>query len=553
MASQLGGVPVVVLREGATRTRGRDALNSNIMASKVIEESIKSSLGPKGMDKMLVSTFGDVVVTNDGATILKEIDVQHPAAKFIVELAKVQDQETGDGTTTVVIIAGELLRAAEELLGLDIHPTVITDGYRKAAEKALKILDEISKPVAYEDDEMMKKVSMTALASKMVAENREYLTELALKAVKSVVEEKDGKLVVDIDDIKTEKKMGEGVEDTKLINGVVLDKEWVHPRMSKKVVDAKIALIDAALEVKKTEITAKINITDPEQIKAFMDEEESMIKAMVDKVVESGANVLVCQKGIDDVAQHFLAKSGVSAVRRVKKSDMDKLSKATGGKIVNSVEELTVEDFGKAGVVEERKVGEEKMIFVEECANPKSVSILIRGGTDLVVDEVQRGLHDALCVIRNVIQEGKVVSGGGAPEMELSRRIRRYADTLIGREQLAVRAFAEALEIVPRTLAENAGLDPTDITVDLRAAHDEGKVDWGVDVIGGKTSDMSVLNVWEPVIVKKHAIKSANEAAVMILRIDDVIATKEIGTGGGGVPGGEEEEGPMAGMGMDMD
>lgn len=553
MASQLGGVPVVVLREGATRTRGRDALNSNIMASKVIEESIKSSLGPKGMDKMLVSTFGDVVVTNDGATILKEIDVQHPAAKFIVELAKVQDQETGDGTTTVVIIAGELLRAAEELLGLDIHPTVITDGYRKAAEKALKILDEISKPVAYEDDEMMKKVSMTALASKMVAENREYLTELALKAVKSVVEEKDGKLVVDIDDIKTEKKMGEGVEDTKLINGVVLDKEWVHPRMSKKLVDAKIALIDAALEVKKTEITAKINITDPEQIKAFMDEEESMIKAMVDKVVETGANVLVCQKGIDDVAQHFLAKSGVSAVRRVKKSDMDKLSKATGGKIVNSVEELTVEDFGKAGVVEERKVGEEKMIFVEECANPKSVSILIRGGTDLVVDEVQRGLHDALCVIRNVIQEGKVVSGGGAPEMELSRRIRRYADTLIGREQLAVRAFAEALEIVPRTLAENAGLDPTDITVDLRAAHDEGKVDWGVDVIGGKTSDMSVLNVWEPVIVKKHAIKSANEAAVMILRIDDVIATKEIGKGGGGVPGGEEEEGPMAGMGMDMD
>ncbi len=553
MASQLGGVPVLVLREGATRTRGRDALNSNIMASKVIEESIKSSLGPKGMDKMLVSTFGDVVVTNDGATILKEIDVQHPAAKFIVELAKVQDQETGDGTTTVVIIAGELLRAAEELLGLDIHPTVITDGYRKAAEKALKILDEISKPVAYEDDEMMKKVSMTALASKMVAENREYLTELALKAVKSVVEEKDGKLVVDIDDIKTEKKMGEGVEDTKLINGVVLDKEWVHPHMSKKVVDAKIALIDAALEVKKTEITAKINITNPDQIKAFMDEEEAMIKAMVDKVVESGANVLICQKGIDDVAQHFLAKSGVSAVRRVKKSDMDKLSKATGGKIVNSVEELTVEDFGKAGVVEERKVGEEKMIFVEECANPKSVSILIRGGTDLVVDEVQRGLHDALCVIRNVIQEGKVVSGGGAPEMELSRRIRRYADTLIGREQLAVRAFAEALEIVPRTLAENAGLDPTDITVDLRAAHDEGKADWGVDVIGGKTSDMSVLNVWEPVIVKKHAIKSANEAAVMILRIDDVIATKEIGKGGGGVPGGEEEEGPMAGMGMDMD
>ncbi|MEX2720820.1 MAG: thermosome subunit alpha [Candidatus Wukongarchaeota archaeon] len=548
--TQLGGVPVLVLREGATRTRGRDALNSNIMASKVIEESIKSSLGPMGMDKMLVSTFGDVVVTNDGATILKEIDVQHPAAKFIVELAKVQDQETGDGTTTVVIIAGELLRAAEELLGLDIHPTVITDGYRKAAEKALKILDEISKPVAYEDDEMMKKVSMTALASKMVAENREYLTELALKAVKSVVEEKDGKLVVDIDDIKTEKKMGEGVEDTKLVSGVVLDKEWVHPRMSKKVVDAKIALIDAALEVKKTEITAKINITDPDQIKAFMDEEESMIKAMVDKVVETGANVLVCQKGIDDVAQHFLAKSGVAAVRRVKRSDMDKLSKATGGKIVNSVEELTAEDFGKAGVVEERKVGEEKMIFVEECANPKSVSLLIRGGTDLVVDEVQRGLHDALCVIRNVIQEGKVVSGGGAPEMELSRRIRRYADTLIGREQLAVRAFAEALEIVPRTLAENAGLDPTDITVELRAAHDEGKADWGVDVMNGKASDMTALNVWEPVIVKKHAIKSANEAAVMILRIDDVIATKEIERGGGGVPGGEEEEGPMD-MGMD--
>ncbi|MEX2739203.1 MAG: thermosome subunit alpha [Candidatus Wukongarchaeota archaeon] len=548
--TQLGGVPVLVLREGATRTRGRDALNSNIMASKVIEESIKSSLGPMGMDKMLVSTFGDVVVTNDGATILKEIDVQHPAAKFIVELAKVQDQETGDGTTTVVIIAGELLRAAEELLGLDIHPTVITDGYRKAAEKALKILDEISKPVAYEDDEMMKKVSMTALASKMVAENREYLTELALKAVKSVVEEKDGKLVVDIDDIKTEKKMGEGVEDTKLVSGVVLDKEWVHPRMSKKVVDAKIALIDAALEVKKTEITAKINITDPDQIKAFMDEEESMIKAMVDKVVETGANVLVCQKGIDDVAQHFLAKSGVAAVRRVKRSDMDKLSKATGGKIVNSVEELTAEDFGKAGVVEERKVGEEKMIFVEECANPKSVSLLIRGGTDLVVDEVQRGLHDALCVIRNVIQEGKVVSGGGAPEMELSRRIRRYADTLIGREQLAVRAFAEALEIVPRTLAENAGLDPTDITVELRAAHDEGKSDWGVDVMNGKASDMTALNVWEPVIVKKHAIKSANEAAVMILRIDDVIATKEIERGGGGVPGGEEEEGPMD-MGMD--
>ncbi len=542
---QSGGVPVLIMREGSTRTRGRDALNSNVMAAKVIEEAIKSSLGPKGMDKMLVSTFGDVVITNDGATILREIDIQHPAAKFIVELAKVQDQETGDGTTTVVIIAGELLRSAEELLSLDIHPTIITDGYRKAAEKALQILDEISKSVAYEDEEMMKKVSMTALASKMVAENREYLTDLTLKAVKSVVEEKEGKLVVDIDDIKIEKKTGEGVEDTKLINGVVLDKEFVHPGMPKKLTDVNIALIDAPLEVKKTEITAKINITDPNQIKAFMDEEESMIKEMVDKIVGLGVNFVVCQKGIDDLGQHFLAKAGVCAVRRIKRSDMDKIAKATGGKIVNSVEELTVEDFGKAGVVEERKVGEEKMIFIEDCANPKSVSLLIRGGAELVVDEVQRGVHDSLCVIRNVIQEGKVVSGGGAPEMELSRRIRRYADTLSGREQLAVRAFAEALEIVPRTLAENAGFDPTDIIVDLRAAHDEGKKDWGVDVMGNKTSDMATLNVWEPTMVKKHAIKSANEAAVMILRIDDVIATREIEKGGGGAPGAEglEEEG----------
>nr|MDO8044698.1 thermosome subunit beta [Candidatus Baldrarchaeota archaeon] len=524
----LSGQPVLILKEGTQRTVGRDAMRANIMAARVIAEAIRTALGPKGMDKMLVDSFGDVTITNDGATILKEIDVQHPAAKMMVEVAKAQDDEVGDGTTTAVVIAGELLKKAEELLDQNIHPTIIVEGYRKATEQSIKILDEISQETSIDDEEMLKKAAMTAMHSKVVAGSRDYLSDLVVKAVKSVAEKVDGQWKVDIDDVKVEKKQGGSLEDTKLINGVVLDKEVVHPGMPKRVINAKIALIDAPLEIEKTEFDAKIHINSPEQMKAFLDEEQRMLREMVEKIKEVGANVVLCQKGIDDVAQHFLAKAGILAVRRVKKSDMEKLAKATGGKIVTSIDDLTPEHLGEAEVVEERKVADDKMVFVEGCKNPKAVSILIRGGTEHIVDEAERALHDALCVVRNIIHEPKVVPGGGAPEIEIARKLREYAETLSGREQLAVKAFAEAIEVVPRTLAENAGLDPIDMLVELRARHEKGEWWTGINLVSGKIDDMRKLDVWEPASVKKQAIKSASEAAQMILRIDDVIAASEL-------------------------
>ncbi len=523
-APQLAGTPVLILKEGASRSRGRGAQHANIMAAKIVAEAVKSALGPKGMDKMLVDSLGDVTITSDGRTILDEMDIQHPAAKMMVEVAKTQDDEVGDGTTTAVIISGELLGKAEDLVDKNVHPTVIIDGYRKAADKALETLEKIAITVKPTDKEFLKKVAMTAMASKLVAENREYLAEIAASAVLHVAQKVGDQYRVDIDDIMVEKKPGESLTDTKLINGIVLDKEVVHPGMPKRVEKARIALIDTALEVEKTEFDAKINIESPEQMDAFLKQEETMLKDMVDKIANKGATVLICQKGIDDLVQHFLARKGILAVRRAKKSDMEKLAKATGGKVVTNLDDFTKRDLGYAELVEERKIADDKMAFIEGCKNPKSVAILIRGGTERIVDEAERSMHDALMVVRDVVEEPKIVAGGGAPELNVSGELKKYADTLPGREQLAVQHFAEALEVVPVTLGENAGLDPIDIISELRARHEKGEVWAGVDVHEGKVRDMKKLEVFEPLAVKKQIIKSATEAASMILKIDDVIA-----------------------------
>ena len=524
MSAQTSGIPVLILKEGSTRTRGRTAQHNNIMAARMIAEAVKSSLGPKGMDKMLVDSLGDVTITSDGRTILDEIDVEHPAAKMMVEVAKTQDDEVGDGTTTSVIVAGELLGKAEELIDKNVHPTIIIDGYRKAADKALETLEKIAIPVSSSDKEFLKKVAMTSMASKLVAENKEQLAEIAVEAVLHVARKIGDEYRVDLDDIMVEKKAGESITDTKLIKGIVLDKEVVHAGMPKRIENAKIALINCPLEVEKTEFDAKINIETPEQMEAFLREEENMLKDMVEKIAAAGANVVICQKGIDDMAQHFLARKGILAVRRAKKSDMEKLSKATGGKIVTNLEDLSKNDLGYAELVEERKVGDDKMVFIEGCRNPRSVAILIRGGTERIVDEAERSVHDALCVVRDVVQEPKILVGGGAPELEIARVLRDYAESLPGREQLAVQHFADAIEVVPITLGENAGLDPIDILSELRARHEKGEKWAGVDVFGGKVEDMEKLEVYEPLAVKKQVIKSATEAATMILKIDDVIA-----------------------------
>ena len=524
MSTPASGIPVLVLKEGSTRSRGREAQHTNIMAARIIAETVKSSLGPKGMDKMLVDSFGDVTITSDGRTILDEMDVQHPAAKMMVEVAKTQDNEAGDGTTTAVILAGELLAKAEELIGKNIHPTIIIDGYKKAMEKALEAIEKIAIPVDLSSTEYLKKAAMTSMASKLVAEHREYLAELAVKAVLQVAGKEDGKYKVDIDDVKVEKKPGESLRDTLFVNGIVLDKEVVHPGMPKRVENARIALLDMPLEIEKTEFDAKINIESPEQMEAFLKQEEEMLKEMVEKLAAVGANVVLCQKGIDDMAQHFLARKGILAVRRIKKSDMEKLAKATGGKIITNLDDMTPADLGFASLVEERKVGEDKMTFVEGCKNPKSVTILIRGATERIVDEAERSLHDAICVVRDIVEEPKVLAGGGAPELEVARMLKKYAETLPGREQLAVKSFAEALEAIPATLSENAGLDPIDILSELRAKHEKGETWAGIEVISGKVQDMREAGVFEPVAVKKQVIKSATEAASMILKIDDVIA-----------------------------
>ncbi|BAD86492.1 chaperonin beta subunit [Thermococcus kodakarensis KOD1] len=541
--AQLAGQPVVILPEGTQRYVGRDAQRLNILAARIIAETVRTTLGPKGMDKMLVDSLGDIVITNDGATILDEMDIQHPAAKMMVEVAKTQDKEAGDGTTTAVVIAGELLRKAEELLDQNIHPSIIIKGYALAAEKAQEILDEIAKDVDVEDREILKKAAVTSITGKAAEEEREYLAEIAVEAVKQVAEKVGETYKVDLDNIKFEKKEGGSVKDTQLIKGVVIDKEVVHPGMPKRVEGAKIALINEALEVKETETDAEIRITSPEQLQAFLEQEEKMLREMVDKIKEVGANVVFVQKGIDDLAQHYLAKYGIMAVRRVKKSDMEKLAKATGAKIVTNVRDLTPEDLGEAELVEQRKVAGENMIFVEGCKNPKAVTILIRGGTEHVVDEVERALEDAVKVVKDIVEDGKIVAAGGAPEIELAIRLDEYAKEVGGKEQLAIEAFAEALKVIPRTLAENAGLDPIETLVKVIAAHKEKGPTIGVDVFEGEPADMLERGVIAPVRVPKQAIKSASEAAIMILRIDDVIAASKLEKDKEGGKGGSEDFG----------
>ena len=523
MSAQLGGQPILILKEGGSRTRGRDAQSMNIAAAKAVAGAVRTTLGPKGMDKMLVDTIGDVVITNDGVTILKEMDIEHPAAKMMVEVAKTQDDEVGDGTTSAVVIAGELLKKAEGLLEQDVHPTVITLGYRQAAEKAQDLLQTIATDVKPTDKGLLSKIAGTAMTGKNAEASKDKLCDLIVRAITLVADE-DGS--VDTENVKVEKRVGGAIEDSEIVEGMLIDKERVHPSMPKTVTGAKILLLNAPVEYKKTEVDAEISITAPAQLQLFLDEEEKMIKGIVDKIVASGANVLFCQKGIDDIAQHYLAKAGVFAVRRVKKSDMEKLARATGGSIISSIDAISKKELGVAGLVEERKVGSgEDMTFVEKCKNPKAVSIIIKGGTEHVVDELGRAMEDALRVVGCVVEDKKVVAGGGAPEVELALRLKEYAATQGGRIQLAIEAFANALEVIPRTLAENAGLDPIDKLVDLRAAHEKNKKNYGLDVFKGEPVDMWKAGVVEPLRVKTQAIASAADAAVMILRIDDVIAS----------------------------
>jgi thermosome len=529
-----GGQPVLILKEGTSRNRGKEAQKNNIMAAKIIAEAIRSTLGPRGMDKMIVDSLGDITITNDGAAILDEIDVQHPAAKMIVEVAKTQDDMVGDGTTTAVVLAGELLKMAEDLLEQNIHPTLIVEGYRKAVQKALEVLDKISQTVDLDDKETLKKVAKTAMGSKAVGIAKEHFAEMAVNAIEQIAEKQGEKWVVDIDNVQIVKKEGESLQDTNLVNGIILDKEIVHSNMPKSVKEAKIALIDVPLEVKKTEVSAQIRINDPSQISGFLDKETSMLKNMVEKIKKTNANILISQKGIDDTAQYFLAKDGIMAVVRAKESDMKKLSRATDGKVVSNLDDIRSEDLGYAKLVEERKIGDDKMVFVEGCRNPKSVSILIRAGLERMVDEAERIMHDVLSVIADIYKKNKVVAGGGATETEIAKQLREYAVQIGGREQLAVEAFAKSLEIIPKTLAENAGLEQIDILVNLRSGHEKSKgYSLGVDFFSGEIVDMLKKGVIEPLNVKEQAIKSASEASTMILRIDDVISSgKTAGPGG---------------------
>lgn len=544
-----GQQPIIILKEGTKREKGRGAQSNNIMAARAISDAVKSTLGPKGMDKMLVDSMGDVVVTNDGATILKEIDVEHPAAKMIVEVAKSQDEECGDGTTTAVILTGELLKYAGDLLDQNIHPTVICGGYKIAAEKAIETLNKLAIPIKAGDKKTLKDIAMTSMASKSASSEKGVLAEVVVDAITDVAEKIGSKTFVDLDNIQIQKKQGGGIANTEIIKGIILDKERVHEGMPKHIKNAKIALVNAALEVKKTEVDARIQIQDPTQLQAFLDEEEGMIRKMVDKVKKSGAKVLICQKGIDDIAQHFLAKAGIYTVRRAKKSDMEKLSKATGAKIVANLDGLTSKDLGHAGNVEEKKIGDDKMTFITDCKNPKAVSILIRGTTEHVIDELERGLHDALSVVKVALEDGKMTAGGGAVATAISMALRDYAPSIGGREQMAIEAFANAIEVVPKTLSENAGLDPIDMMLAVRRAHKKGNKNAGINVLGGKIDDMLKNKVIEPLRVSLQEIQAASEAATMILRIDDVIASK----GGGGAPPGGMPPGGMGGMPPGMD
>jgi thermosome len=543
-----GNIPVLVLKEGTGRSTGREAQRNNIMAAKIVAETVKSTLGPCGMDKMLVSGMGDVAITNDGATIMKELDVQHPAAKMLVEVAKAQDKEVGDGTTSAVILAGELLAKAEGLLDKNIHPTVIIEGYKKASEEAQKILQTIAIPVAIDDEKSLKEIAVTSISSKSINVAEDLFAKIIVDSVKQVAEKVEDKYIADIDLIKIVKKHGKSLDETELVKGMVLDKEIASSGMPKLVDGAKIALLNAKIEIEKTEFDAKINIESPDQMKLFLDEEERMLKDMVASVTKSGANVIFCEKGIDDMALHFLGKAGVIAVKSVSSSDMEKLAKATGAQIVASVKELAADVLGKAKRVEEVKIGDDKLLYIRDCKNPKAVTIVIRGASGHVLDEAERSLHDGLCVVRNVIEDGKIVAGGGAPEAELSKGLKAFAVKVGGREQLAIEAFAEAIEEIPLTLAENAGLDPIDIMVALRSEHQKkDSKTFGIDVTTGKIVDMCTKNVVEPLRVKQQAIKSATEATNMILKIDDLISIKG-GKGGPAMPPGMGGMGGMGGM-----
>jgi thermosome len=541
-------VPIVLLKEGTTETKGNQAQRNNITAAKTIAEIVRTSLGPRGMDKMLVDTLGDVTITNDGATILKEIDVQHPAAKMMVEISKSTDNEVGDGTTSTVVLAGSLLEKAEELITKNVHPTVVVEGFRRASQKSIETLRDIATKVDPTDKAFLNKVARTSMASKMVSADSRELADMVVDAVLAVAEKSDEQYRVDIDNIKVEKKAGGSIRETKFIHGIVLDKEVVHGGMPKRVENAKIAVINSPLEIEKTEFDAKININSPDQMQQFIDEENRMLKAMVDKVVAAGANVLLCQKGIDDIAQHYLAKAGILAVRRIKESDMYKLSRATGARIVNNLDELSANDLGFAKLVEERKVETDKWVFVEDCKNPKSVSILVRGGSQRVVDEAERSVHDAIMAVKDVVEYPYILVGGGAPEALASLKLREWASTLSGREQLAAEKFADGIEMIPIVLAENAGMDPLDTQVQLRSKSSTGKARYGIDVINGKVADLAAKDIYEPLAVKEQVINAATEAACMILRIDDVIAAskpKEMPK-----PGGHGSGGGMGDMDM---
>src|SRR5919202_780794 len=549
-----GGMPVLILKEGSTQTKGRDAQKNNIIAAKTVAEIVRTSLGPRGMDKMLVNSLGDVTITNDGATILKEIDVQHPAAKMMVEISKATDNEVGDGTTSTVVLAGSLLSKAEDLIAKDVHPTVVVDGYRMASEKAIEILKEASTKVDATNRQILGKIAHTSMASKLVSINADPLSKIVIDAVLAVAEKlADNNFKVDADNIKIDKKAGGSIDDTKLIQGIVLDKEVVHGAMPKRVENAKIALLNSALEIEKTEMSAEIRISDPQQMQMFLEEENRMLKSMVDKIKSSGANVVLCQKGIDDIAQHYLAKENILAVRRVKESDMTKMARATGARVVNNLDDLTAKDLGAADLVEERKVETDKWVFIEGAKHPKSVTILIRGGSQRVVDEAERSIHDALMVSKDVLEKPAIVAGGGAPEAYAASKLREWASTLSGREQLAAEKFAEALEVIPLSLAENAGMDPIDTITELRSRQSKGAKWTGVDARNAKIVDISKLDIVEPLVVKEQIIKSATEAASMILRIDDVIASSKSGPPSGPPGGGMGGMGGMPGMGgMDM-
>ena len=535
-----GQQPIFILKEGTERTSGRSAQSNNIAAAKAVADSVRSTLGPKGMDKMLVDSMGDVVITNDGATILKEMDIEHPAAKMIIEIAKTQEQHCYDGTTSAVVIAGELLKRSEDLVEQNVHPTVICEGFRLASDKASELIETHSIAV---NQDMLEEVAKTALTGKSAGAVKEFLADISVRAVLSVAQENaDGEIVVDLDDIKVQKKQGGSIKDSSLVDGIILDKERVHSGMPRSVTDAKVALINSAIEVKKTEVDAKIQITDPSMLSQFLDEEEQYLKSLVEKIQASGASVVICQKGIDDMAQHYMAKAGLFAIRRAKKSDMEALSKATGGRIVTNIDDLSSDDLGSASKVEERKIGESDMVFVTGCSDAKSVSVLLRGGTEHVVDEVRRAFDDSVGVVAVAHEDGVVLTGGGSVVAAISRDLRSYAEGIGGREQMAIEAFSGALEVIPRTLAENAGLDPVNTIIDLRKAHSEGKSHFGVNVYEGGVADMSEAQVFEPSRVVEQAIQSASETAVMILRIDDVISSRA----GSPMPDGGEFDG----MGM---